>query len=239
MLTIISMIEIPTLERVRRVIVSRGRNIINVASKGKNFTIARQWNGNVTKAHYIFNGPRNTNAFHGKLLFPDISRGLLPLLCSFAVQSLRPKLVGTAPRRFVYPRNAAIWNTLRFYQVKKHSIRRKRDEAARTKSRERVCARVAYFSRYVYAYGFQTVEKQKHNVNIRESSRRKKWQSRKNTSKLSRTNNFAIFKIPNYAYIPSSCRKLFTDRRFYAWTQFDSLLIRLIKPLKLLRILIV
>lgn len=173
-------------------IVSRGRNIINVASKGKNFTIARQWNGNVTKAHYIFNGPRNTNAFHGKLLFPDISRGLLPLLCSFAVQSLRPKLVGTAPRRFVYPRNAAIWNTLRFYQVKKHSIRRKRDEAARTKSRERVCARVAYFSRYVYAYGFQTVEKQKHNVNIRESSRRKKWQSRKNTSKLSRTNNFAI-----------------------------------------------
>lgn len=239
MLTIISMIEIPTLERVRRVIVSRGRNIINVVSKGKNFTIARQWNGNVTKAHYIFNGPRNTNAFHGKLLFPDISRGLLPLLCSFAVQSLRPKLVGTAPRRFVYPRNAAIWNTLRFYQVKKHSIRRKRDEAARTKSRERVCARVAYFSRYVYAYGFQTVEKQKHNVNIRESSRRKKWQSRKNTSKLSRTNNFAIFKIPNYAYIPSSCRKLFTDRRFYAWTQFDSLLIRLIKPLKLLRILIV
>lgn len=239
MLTIISMIEIPTLERVCRVIVSRGRNIINVVSKGKNFTIARQWNGNVTKAHYIFNGPRNTNAFHGKLLFPDISRGLLPLLCSFAVQSLRPKLVGTAPRRFVYPRNAAIWNTLRFYQVKKHSIRRKRDEAARTKSRERVCARVAYFSRYVYAYGFQTVEKQKHNVNIRESSRRKKWQSRKNTSKLSRTNNFAIFKIPNYAYIPSSCRKLFTDRRFYAWTQFDSLLIRLIKPLKLLRILIV
>lgn len=165
----------------------------------KNFTIARQWNDNVTKAHYIFNGPRNTNAFHGKLLFPDISRGLLPLLCSFAVQSLRPKLVGTAPRRFVYPRNAAIWNTLRFYQVKKHSIRRKRDEAARSKSRERVCARVAYFSRYVYAYGFQTVEKQKHNVNIRESSRRKNGNgNRERTRQSFRKVQITLqFKAPN------------------------------------------
>lgn len=214
MLTIISMIEIPTLEHVHRVDRIAGvKHHINVVSKGKNFTIARQWNGNVTKAHYIFNGPRNTNAFHGKLLFPDISRGLLPLLCSFAVQSLRPKLVGTAPRRFVYPRNAAIWNTLRFYQVKKHSIRWKRDEAARSKSRERVRARVAYFSRYVYAYGLQTVEKQKHNVNIRESSRRKNGNGNRERTRQSFrvqvTLQFKVSNVWNYPYIPStSCEKL-------------------------------
>lgn len=104
--------------------------------------------------------------------FPRISREDF-CLCFALLRCNRSGQSSLEPRHAASFTHAAIWNTLRFYQVKKHSIRRKRDEAARSKSRERVCARVAYFSRYVYAYGFQTVEKQKHNVNIRESSRRK------------------------------------------------------------------
>lgn len=79
----------------------------------------------------------------------------------------------------------------------------------RARNLESVCARVAYFSRYVYAYGFQTVEKQKHNVNIRESSRRKngngnRERTRQSFRKVQITLQFKAPNVWNYADIPST-----------------------------------
>lgn len=63
----------------------------------------------------------------------------------------------------------------------------------------RACA--AYFSCYVYAYGSQTVEKQKHNVNIRESLRRKNGNgNRERTRQSFRVQVTLQFKVPNYVW---------------------------------------
>lgn len=127
--------------------VSPRRNIIKVSNcfETEKDLRSRDNGAAVTKAHYIFKGPRNTDAFHGELLCRISRRApLLPALL-FAVESLQPKLVGTAPLRFVYQRNAAIWNTLRLPGRKNRSIRRNRNETARTYSSFE-------FSREYYAF---------------------------------------------------------------------------------------
>ena len=127
--------------------VSPKRNIIKVSNcfETEKDLRSRDNGAAVTKAHYIFKGPRNTDAFHGELLCRISRRApLLPALL-FAVESLQPKLVGTAPRRFVYQRNAAIWNTLRLPGRKKPFDSEKRESAYLFESRvSREC--------YVYVY---------------------------------------------------------------------------------------